>query len=66
MRKAHLCIGRPILSALDFVSANNLSHCEVVGKSGDADSQQAGQKISHDLLLEQGTPGDIAAASKQD
>ena len=40
------------LSALDFVSANNLSHCEVVGQSGDADPQQAGQKISHDLLLE--------------
>ena len=40
------------LSALDFVSANNLSHCEVVGQSGDADPQHAGQKISHDLLIE--------------
>ena len=40
------------LSALYFVSANNLSHCEVVGQSGDADPQQAGQKISHHLLLE--------------
>ena len=38
--------------ALDSVSANNLSHCDVVGESGDADPQQAGQKISHDLLLE--------------
>ena len=40
------------LSAFDFESANNLSHCEVVGQSGDADSQQAVHKISHDLLLE--------------
>ena len=64
MRELHLCIGRPNLSALDFVRVNNLSHCEVVGESGDADSQQAGQKISHDLPLEQATPGEIAAASK--
>ena len=59
-------IGHSIFSALDVVSANNLSHCEGVGESSDADSQQACQKTSHELLLEQGTPGDIAAASKQD
>ena len=50
----HYVLQTPViyLSALYFVSADNLSHYEVVGQSGDADPQQAGQKISHDLLLE--------------
>ena len=42
------------------------SSIPVFGDPSDADSQQAGQEISHDLLLEQGTPGDITAATQQD
>ena len=50
----HYVLQTPViyLSALYFVSADNLSHCEVLGESGDAAAQQAGQKISYDLLLE--------------
>ena len=50
----------------DPLGADNLSHCEVVDESNDAECQQVGQEISHDLLLEQGTPGDITAATQQD
>ena len=37
---------------LDFVDSNKLSHCQVVGEGNDAEPQQVGQEISHDLLLE--------------
>ena len=50
----------------DPLGADNLSHCEVVDESNDAECQQVGQEISHDLLLEQDTPGDITAATQQD
>ena len=52
--------------APDLGGSDNLSHCEVVDESNDAECQQVGQEISHDLLLEQGTPGDITAATQQD
>ena len=53
-------------AAPDPLGTDNLSHCEVVEESNDAERQQVGQEISHDLLLEQGTPGDITAATQQD
>ena len=52
--------------APDLGGSDNLSHCEVVDENNDAERQQVGQEISHDLLLEQGTPGDITAATQQD
>ena len=48
------------------LGANNSANREVVDDGNDAERQQVGQEIGHDLLLEQGTPGDITAATQQD
>ena len=48
------------------LGAHNSADGEVVDDGNDAERQQVGQEISHDLLLEQGTPGDITAATQQD
>ena len=48
------------------LGAHNSANGEVVDDGNDAERQQVGQEISHDLLLEQGTPGDITAATQQD
>lgn len=48
------------------LGANNLAHGEVVDQGNDAQPKHVGQESSHDLLLEQGTPGDITAATQQD
>ena len=48
------------------LGAHNSANGEVVDDGNDAERQQVGQEISHDLFLEQGTPGDIAAATQQD
>ena len=51
--EASLPIGaRRLLAPLDLVDAHNLSHCQVVDEGNDAEPQQVGQKISHELLLE--------------
>ena len=48
------------------LGAHNSANGEVVDDGNDAERQQVGQESSHDLLLEQGTPGDITAATQQD
>ena len=48
------------------LGAHNSANGEVVDEGNDADCQQVGQEISHDLFLEQGTPGDITSATQQD
>ena len=47
------------------LGAHNSADGEVVDDGNDAERQQVGQEISHELLLEQGTPGDITAATQQ-
>ena len=47
------------------LGANNLAHGEVVNEGNDAQPKHVGQESSHDLLLEQGTPGDITSATQQ-
>ena len=53
-----------ILEATAFI-LQQLSHCKAVGEGDEAKSQQVDQEISHDLLLEQGTQGDIAPATQK-
>ena len=54
-----------ILEAPSFIF-RQLSHCESAeGGNNHAKYQQLGQDISHDLLLEQSTPDDIATATQQ-
>ena len=52
MPEGSLPVGICRLAPLDFVDTNNLSHYQVVDEGNEAELQQVGQEISHDLLLE--------------